>query len=235
MEGLFQYIIYFAIIFIIPMFAQFNVKSTFNKYSKVRSTSGKTGAEVARIILEENGIYDVEVERGRGFLSDHYDPRAKKIRLSPDNYDKPTVAGTAVAAHEVGHAIQHATGYAFLNFRSALFPLANIGSNFGMLLVLAGIIITGMVETSGGMGIYILWAGIGLFAFAVLFQVVTLPVEFDASSRAMKQIQSLNLVNEKEYRHSKKVLNAAAMTYVAATAVAIAELVRLILIARSQN
>lgn len=226
-------ILYFVILMIVPMLAQMNVKSTFNKYSRVRSTSGLTGREVAEEILHENGIYDVGVERGQGFLSDHYDPKNKVIRLSPHNYDKPSVAGTAVAAHEVGHAIQHATGYKFLNFRSALFPLAQLGSNFSYFLIIAGILLTAGMNSP--FGNTLLWAGIGLMAFAVLFQLVTLPVEFDASNRAMKQIESLNIVNQKEYRHAKKVLNAAAMTYVAATAVAVAELVRFILIARSQN
>ncbi|SOC38853.1 zinc metallopeptidase [Salinicoccus kekensis] len=226
-------ILYFVILMIVPMLAQMNVKSTFNKYSRVRSTSGLTGREVAEEILHENGIYDVGVERGQGFLSDHYDPKNKVIRLSPHNYDKPSVAGTAVAAHEVGHAIQHATGYKFLNFRSALFPLAQLGSNFSYFLIIAGILLTAGMNSP--FGSTLLWIGIGLMAFAVLFQLVTLPVEFDASNRAMKQIESLNIVNQKEYRHAKKVLNAAAMTYVAATAVAVAELVRFILIARSQN
>ncbi|MCD2136974.1 zinc metallopeptidase [Salinicoccus halitifaciens] len=226
-------ILYFIILMVVPMLAQMNVKSTFNKYSKVRSTSGMTGREVAEEILHENGIYDVGVERGQGFLSDHYDPKNKVIRLSPHNYDKPSVAGTAVAAHEVGHAIQHATGYKFLNFRSALFPLAQLGSNFSYFLIIAGILLTAGMNSP--FGTTLLWIGIGLMAFAVLFQLVTLPVEFDASNRAMKQIESLNIVNQKEYRHAKKVLNAAAMTYVAATAVAVAELVRFILIARSQS
>ncbi len=226
-------ILYFVILMVVPMLAQMNVKSTFNKYSRVRSTSGLTGREVAEEILHENGIYDVGVERGQGFLSDHYDPKNKVIRLSPHNFDKPSVAGTAVAAHEVGHAIQHATGYKFLNFRSALFPLAQLGSNFSYFLIIAGILLTAGMNSP--FGTTLLWIGIGLMAFAVLFQLVTLPVEFDASNRAMKQIESLNIVNQKEYRHAKKVLNAAAMTYVAATAVAVAELVRFILIARSQN
>ncbi len=228
-------IIYFIILMVVPMLAQMNVKSTFNKYSKVRSTSGLTGREVAEEILRNNGIYDVEVVRGEGFLSDHYDPKNKKIALSPDNYDTPSIAGTAVAAHEVGHAIQHATGYAFLNFRSALFPLAQLGSNLSYFLIIAGMFVTYAQGVGGTFGSMMLWGGIALMAFAVLFQVVTLPVEFDASKRAMKQIESLNIVNEKEYRHAKKVLNAAAMTYVAATAVAVAELVRFIMIARGSN
>lgn len=229
-------IIYFVILMVVPMLAQMNVKSTFNKYSKVRSTSGLTGQQVAEDILRENGIYDVTVERGQGVLTDYYDPKNKKIVLSPGNFDNPSVAGTAVAAHEVGHAIQHATGYKFLNFRSALFPLAQLGSNFSYFLIIAGIILTAAQSAAGGgLGEILLWSGIGLMAFAVLFQLVTLPVEFDASRRAMNQIEELNIVNSKEYRHAKKVLNAAAMTYVAATAVAVAELLRFIMIARSQN
>lgn len=227
-------IIYFVILMIVPMLAQMNVKSTFNKYSKVRSTSGMTGKQVAEDILRENGIYDVSVERGQGTLTDYYDPKNKKVVLSPSNYDNPSVAGTAVAAHEVGHAIQHATGYKFLSFRSALIPLATLGSNFSYFLIIAGIILTAAQSAAGGgLGEILLWSGIGLMAFAVLFQVVTLPVEFDASKRAMNQIEELNIVNSKEYRHAKKVLNAAAMTYVAATAVAVAELLRFIMIARN--
>ncbi|WP_026858061.1 zinc metallopeptidase [Jeotgalicoccus psychrophilus] len=229
-------IIYFVILMVVPMLAQMNVKSTFNKYSKVRSTSGLTGQQVAEDILRENGIYDVTVERGQGILTDYYDPKNKKIVLSPGNFDNPSVAGTAVAAHEVGHAIQHATGYKFLNFRSALFPLAQLGSNFSYFLIIAGIILTAAQSAAGGgLGEILLWSGIGLMAFAVLFQLVTLPVEFDASRRAMNQIEELNIVNSKEYRHAKKVLNAAAMTYVAATAVAVAELLRFIMIARNQS
>ncbi|CAD2073579.1 zinc metallopeptidase [Jeotgalicoccus coquinae] len=229
-------IIYFVILMVVPMLAQMNVKSTFNKYSKVRSTSGLTGQQVAEDILRENGIYDVTVERGQGVLTDYYDPKNKKIVLSPGNFDNPSVAGTAVAAHEVGHAIQHATGYKFLNFRSALFPLAQLGSNFSYFLIIAGIILTAAQSAAGGgLGEMLLWAGIGLMGFAVLFQLVTLPVEFDASRRAMNQIEELNIVNSKEYRHAKKVLNAAAMTYVAATAVAVAELLRFIMIARNSN
>ena len=230
--SLMSYIIYIVIIMAIPMWAQHNVKSNYEKYSQVRSTSGKTGREVAEEILHANGIYDVEVVRGEGFLTDHYDPKKKVVCLSPANFDRPSVAGTAIAAHEVGHAIQHAQGYAFLRFRTALVPFANIGSSLSYMLVLLGILLTTLGSAFGSTA---LWVGAGLMSLAVLFSIVTLPVEFDASSRAMKQIQSLNIVNEKEYKHAKKVLSAAAMTYVAATATAVAELVRLILIARSSD
>ena len=187
---------------------------------------------MAEEILSANGINDVDVLEGEGFLSDHYDPSKKVIRLSPANYSRPSVAGTAVAAHEVGHAIQHQQGYFFLRFRNALFPLANIGSNLSYLLIMAGIILTSMRMAIGTTA---LWIGIFLMAFAVLFSIITLPVEFDASKRAMRNIQSLHIVNDKEYKHARKVLTAAAMTYVASTAVAVAELLRFILIARSSD
>lgn len=150
----------------------------------------------------------------------------------PANFDRPSVAGTAIAAHEVGHAIQHQQGYAFLRFRSALVPLANLGSSLSYMIIMLGIILTAMGSAFGSTA---LWIGAGLMSLAVLFSIVTLPVEFDASSRAMKQITALNIVNEKEYKHAKKVLSAAAMTYVAATATAVAELVRIILIARASD
>ena len=227
---MFSFIIYFIIIMIVPMYFQYKVKSTYNKYSRVRSTSGNTGREVAEEILAANGIHDVQVLQGEGFLSDHFDPVKKRVVLSPDNFNKPTVAGTAIAAHEVGHAIQHAHGYAFLKFRTALLPLANLGSSLSYIIILAGIVLTALSNT---FGTTLLWVGIVFMSFAVLFTIITLPVEFDASKRAMRQIEKLNMVNQQEYKHAKKVLSAAAMTYVAATAVAVAELARFILIARS--
>ncbi|PTF16609.1 zinc metallopeptidase [Staphylococcus devriesei] len=227
-----SYIIYIVIIMLIPMWAQHKVKSNYEKYSQVRSTSGKTGREVAEEILHANGIYDVDVVKGQGFLTDHYDPNKKVVCLSPANFDRPSVAGTAIAAHEVGHAIQHQQGYAFLRFRTALVPLANVGSSLSYMIVMLGIILTAMGSVFGSTA---LWIGAGLMSLAVLFSIVTLPVEFDASSRAMKQITALDIVNEKEYKHAKKVLSAAAMTYVAATATAVAELVRIILMARASD
>ncbi|GGH97590.1 MULTISPECIES: zinc metallopeptidase [Mammaliicoccus] len=227
---MFSYIIYFIIIMLVPMYFQFRVKSTYNKYSRVRSTSGKTGKQVAEEILAANGIHDVEVLQGEGFLSDHFDPSKKRVVLSPANYQQPSVAGAAIAAHEVGHAIQHAQGYGFLKFRTALLPLASLGSSLSYIIILAGIVLTAMSST---FGTTLLWVGIVFMSFAVLFSLITLPVEFDASKRAMRQIEKLNMVNEQEYRHAKKVLSAAAMTYVAATAVAVAELARFILMARN--
>ncbi|MFS0781404.1 zinc metallopeptidase [Bacillus sp. 1P06AnD] len=216
-----SYLIYLAIIILIPIYAQAKVKGTYNKYSKVASSTGMTGAEVARRILDENGLYNVHVEETRGFLSDHYDPRSKVVRLSSGNYHGHSLAATAVSAHEVGHAIQDQHDYAFLRFRAAMVPVANFGSNISWVLLLIGFLanITGLVL-------------LGIFAMlaAVLFQVVTLPVEFNASSRAMDQVVSLGIISNREERETKKVLNAAAMTYVAAAAVAILELVRLVLI-----
>ncbi len=230
--SLISMIIYFVILMVIPMWAQHKVKSNYEKYSQVRSTSGKTGREVAEEILHANGIYDVDVVKGEGFLTDHYDPNKKVVCLSPANYDRPSVTGTAIAAHEVGHAIQHQQGYAPLRFRTALVPLANIGSSLSYIIIMVGIVLTALGSVFGST---VLWVGAGLMSLAVLFSIVTLPVEFNASSRAMKQITALNIVNEKEYKHAKKVLSAAAMTYVASTAVALAELARIILIARSSD
>lgn len=230
--SLISMIIYFVILMVIPMWAQHKVKSNYEKYSQVRSTSGKTGREVAEEILHANGIYDVDVVKGDGFLTDHYDPNKKVVCLSPANYGRPSVAGTAIAAHECGHAIQHQQGYVFLRFRSALVPVANLGSSLSYMVIMLGIVLTALGSAFGSTA---LWIGAGLMSLAVLFSIVTLPVEFDASSRAMKQITALNIVNEKEYKHAKKVLSAAAMTYVASTAVALAELARIILIARSSD
>ncbi|SBB13328.1 Neutral zinc metallopeptidase family [Staphylococcus aureus] len=232
MSSIFTMIIYFVILMVLPLWAQHKVKSNYEKYSQVRSTSGKTGREVALEILHANGIYDVEVVKGEGFLTDHYDPKKKVVSLSPANYDRPSVAGTAIAAHEVSHAIQDHQGYWFLRFRAALVPVANLGSSLSYMIIMLGIILTAIGSAFGSTA---LWIGAGLMSLAVLFSIVTLPVEFDASSRAMKQITALNIVNEKEYKHARKVLSAAAMTYVAATAVAVAELVRIILLARSSD
>jgi Zn-dependent membrane protease YugP len=220
------YLIYFAIIVLIPLWAQMKVKSTFARYSRVASSSYRRGAEVAREILNANGLYDVGVEEGQGFLSDHYDPRSKTVRLSPENYHGHSIAAAAVAAHECGHAIQDSQGYAFLRFRHALVPVANFGSNVSWILIMIGIFahLTGM-----------LLLGIIFMAAAVLFQVITLPVEFNASSRALKQVVSLGLVSNQEQREARKVLSAAALTYVAAAAVAVLELLRLLLIYTGMN
>ena len=219
-------IIYFVLILILPLYAQFKVKSTYNKFAKVGARNGMTGAEVARMILDHHGLTDVRVVPTQGVLSDHYNPATKTVALSEANYYESSLAGIAVAAHEVGHALQHAQAYAFLTFRSKLVPVANISSNASWIFVIIGM----LAQLPG-----LLLVGIVLLAAGVLFQVVTLPVEFDASKRAMQEVTSLGIIGPDEERPAKKVLNAAAMTYVAAAAVAILELVRLLLIFKSMN
>jgi uncharacterized protein len=220
------YLVYFAIIVLIPLWAQMRVKGTFSRYSRVPSSTHMRGAEVARQMLNANGLYNVAVEEGRGFLSDHYDPRTKTVRLSPENYHGHSIAAAAVAAHECGHAIQDSVGYTFLRIRHALVPVANLGSNVSWVLIMIGI----FAQMSG-----MLLLGIIFMAAAVLFQIITLPVEFNASNRAMEQVAALGLVGNGEEREAKKVLNAAALTYVAAAAVAVLELLRLVLIFTGMN
>ncbi|ARK30331.1 zinc metallopeptidase [Halalkalibacter krulwichiae] len=220
------FLIYFILLLIIPIWAQMRVKGAYRKYSQVHASSGLTGAQVARKILDDNGLYDVRIEETRGTLTDHYDPRSKVVRLSTDNYHGTSVAGAAVAAHEVGHAMQDAEGYAFLRFRHALVPVASFGSNASFFLILAGILM-------GASGFILL--GIFAMAAAVLFQLVTLPVEFNASSRAMEQIVSTGVIRNDEERETRKVLNAAALTYVAGALVALLELARFILMYIGMN
>src|SRR5690625_4125177 len=216
-----QYLIYFALLMIIPMWAQAKVQRTYKKYSQVATSSQMTGAQVARKILDDNGLFDVRIEEVKGVLTDHYDPRQKVVRLSTDNFHGYSMAASAVAAHDVGHAIQDAEEYAFLKFRTSLDPLASFGSNSAMFIIIAGIIFSQP---------NLLLLGIIFMAFAVLFQLVTLPVEFNASTRAMDQLVSIGIIQNNEERETKKVLDAAALTYVAAAIVAVAELVRFILI-----
>ncbi len=197
------------------------VKGTYNKFSKVASQRGMTGAQVARMILDQHGLTDVRVVPTQGVLSDHYNPATKTVALSESNYYESSLAGIAVAAHEVGHAIQHKEAYSFLTLRSKLVPVANISSNMSWIFVLIGI----FASSSG-----FLLLGIVLLAAGVVFQIVTLPVEFDASKRAMNEVVSLGIIGNNEEAGARKVLNAAAMTYVAAAAVAVLELLRLVLI-----
>lgn len=222
-----MFLIYLIIIIALPLYSQFKVKNTYNKYARVRSTSGMTGAEVARMILDRNGLDNVKVVETQGVLSDHYNPLTKTVALSSDNYHNASVAGTAVAAHEVGHAIQDAQDYAFLRFRHRLAPVANITSNASWIFIMAGLFFSSMNNLLG--------IGIVLMAVGVLFQIVTLPVEFNASSRAMNQVVELGIIRNEEEPHAKKVLSAAALTYVAAAAVAVLELLRLVLIFQNRE
>ncbi|MFJ5564609.1 zinc metallopeptidase [Lysinibacillus xylanilyticus] len=216
-----MYIVYFAIIMLLPLYAQMKVKGTYNKFAKESTMKGQTGAEVARAILDANGLYDVRVVPTQGVLSDHYNPATKTVALSESNFYEASIAGAAVAAHEVGHAIQHKEAYSMLTLRSKLVPVANISSNMSWIFVMIGIF-----ASSSNM----LLLGIVLLAAGVVFQLVTLPVEFDASKRALVQMNSLGIITNEEERPARKVLSAAALTYVAAAAVAVLELLRLVLI-----
>lgn len=204
------------------IWAQARVSSTYSKYSKVMSRTGMTGAQAAQRILQLSGIYDVRIEHVAGNLTDHYDPSNKVLRLSDSVYGSPSVAAIGVAAHECGHAVQHDKGYAPLRFRSALVPVANIGSKAGIPLILLGALL-GMNQT-------LIHIGIWVFALAVLFQVVTLPVEFNASGRALAMLGDYGMLDRDETNGCRKVLKAAALTYVAAAASAILQLLRLVLL-----
>lgn len=208
----------------LSLYAQFKVKSTFNKYLKVPSEKGLDGALAAQKILDASGLHDVKLEMTTGKLSDHYDSRSKTVRLSPEVYKGTSLASLGVAAHEVGHAIQHNNGYYPLEVRNAFVPVAQLGSNLSFPLILIGFIMgsTGLVT-----------AGIYLFTAVVLFQIVTLPVEFNASNRAIANLQGYGIIVPQETAGVKKVLKAAAMTYVAAVVVSLLNLLRLILISRN--
>ncbi|MCW2921059.1 MAG: peptidase [Thermoleophilia bacterium] len=209
---------------ILGFVAQRRVTGTFEQWSQVRGSTGRTGAEIARAILDRNGLQNVEVLATPGALSDHYDPRKRTINLSEPVFGSNSVAAVSVAAHEVGHAIQHQKAYAPLAIRSALFPVASFGSASFMPLFLAGMVLMFLGQTS--IGTYAFLAAIVLFAFGVLFQLVTLPVEFDASRRAKGQLQELTLLpaGGQEAVGAQKVLSAAALTYVAAALAAVAQL-----------
>ncbi len=223
-----QYIYILIPAFILALYAQSKVNSTFNKYSRVRSSSGMTGAEVAEELMHRAGIYDVRIERVRGNLTDHYDPAHKVLRLSDPVYSSTSLAAIGVAAHETGHAVQHSVGYAPLSLRSAMVPLTNFSSNLAMPLIFLGILFG--YNSGSNFGYILIQGGIILFALAVLFSIVTLPVEFNASSRAVKMLGNYGILSSDELEPVKKVLGAAALTYVAAAISAILSLLRLVLI-----
>ncbi|MDE6957689.1 MAG: zinc metallopeptidase [Lachnospiraceae bacterium] len=209
---------------VICMLASVKVKSTYAKYASVRSMSGTTGKDAAERILRGAGIYDVRVEHISGQLSDHYDPRSKVLRLSDSTYASASVAAIGVAAHECGHAIQHATGYAPLRFRGALVPAANLGATIAWPLIIFGLLI------NGSSSLLLINIGIIAFSMAVLFHLVTLPVELNASGRAIKILRGSGLLREEEVGAVKKVLSAAALTYVAGAASSILQLLRILII-----
>lgn len=207
---------------LLSLAASGRVKSTFARFKRIRSASGLTGAMAAQRILRAAGITDVQVVHIQGSLTDHYDPRSKRLALSDDVFGSDSLAAVGVAAHECGHAIQHATGYAPLEFRSAIVPAANIGANLSWPLFVAGLIFS--IQP-------LITVGIVLFSLAVLFQLVTLPVEINASARALQNLEGLGILGENEIKGARKVLSAAALTYVAALASSILQLLRLLILA----
>ena len=222
---------YYYLVLVVPtlilsMIAQILVKSTFSKYSQIRCSKSITGQDAARLLMRENSINDVAIEAVGGSLTDHYDPGAKKLRLSDPVYNQPSIAAVGVAAHETGHAIQHAKHYGPLVLRSTLVPVANIGSRAGPILAMAGLFLSIPL---------LLDIGIVLFAGAVVFYIITLPVEFNASARALAILRSGNVLTQEELIGVKKVLGAAAMTYVASALTAIMSLLRLVLISRGRR
>lgn len=207
---------------ILSFYAQYKVQSTFQRYLQLASRSGYTGAQVARMILDGQGLTDVLIEQVGGRLTDHYDPRKRVLRLSREVYYGNSIASLGVAAHESGHAIQHAYGYAPLSIRNAIVPIVNFSSRAAFIFIFAGLFLAGST--------ILLDIGIYMFAAVVLFQLITLPVEFNASSRAIELLAGGGYVSRDEERHVRKVLNAAALTYVASAATAVAQLFRLLMI-----
>ena len=223
------YIIIVLPFVILSLIISGNVKLTFSRYSRTKAECGMTGREVARAILNANGLTDVQVVSIGGSLTDHYDPRTKIVSLSEDVYNSSSMAAIGVAAHECGHAIQHAKGYAPLKLRNKMIPVTNFGAKLAIPLIIAGIFLSYLGEYFA----IVAYVGVGCFALSALFQLVTLPVEFNASSRALAILDNSGNFSQKELRASKRVLSAAALTYVAALAVTLAQLLRLLIIVLS--
>lgn len=223
------YLVFIVPCVILSLFCQFKVQSNFSKYSRIPNSRHMTGAQAAEYVLRHNGVTGVVIEHFSGSLTDHFDPRSNVIRLSDSVYSSMSVAAIGVAAHEAGHAVQHANGYIPNKIRSAILPIANIGSKLSWILILIGLIFYAKIGT------ILLNIGIILFSASVLFTVATLPVEFDASRRALRCFRETNLIVGEEYDGAKKVLQAAAMTYVASAVTSIMQLLRLIFISRRRN
>lgn len=205
----------------ITLGAQAYINSNYSKYSKVNSNNNLKGSEVARLILDSNGLTNIEVVEVNGYLSDHYDPKKKRVALSSSNYNSSSIAGVSVAAHECGHAIQDKENYSFMRLRASLVPITNLSSYAGYIAILLGIIL-GALD--------FIWIGIALEGVILLFQIITLPVEFNASQRALRELEKYNLLNNQEISQGKKVLTSAALTYVASVATTLIQIFRLILI-----
>ncbi len=233
----YTYIIFVVPALILSLIAQVLVKGRFSRFDKIISKRNLTGAQAAQLLLQKNNIYDVKIVHINGQLSDNYNPSTKILSLSDSTYNSTSIAAIGVAAHETGHAIQHAVGYSPLSLRSTLVPAANIGSQFGPTLAVLGIIFGGTSKASDYISIFQLITNIGiiLFTLAVLFYIITLPVEFNASRRALKILRDSNTLNTTELKGVKKVLSAAAMTYVASAITAIGSLIRLIVLSNRRH
>ena len=223
------YLVFIVPCIIITLICQIKVQSTFSKYSKIRNSRNITGAQAAEYVLRQNGVTGVRIEHVSGSMTDHFDPRTNVIRLSDTVYNSNSVAAVGVACHEAGHAVQHAVGYLPNKIRGIILPMAKIGSQLSWILILLGLIFTAKV------GFVLLYIGIVLFSLSVLFTIATLPVEFNASKRALECIRESDLLYGDEYTGAKRILQAAAMTYVASALTAIMQLLRLIVIARSRR
>ncbi len=230
----YTYILFMIPCIIISLICQVRVKTAFSKYGSIPNSRGMTGAQAAEYVLRQNGVTDVRIECVKGKLTDHYDPRNNVIRLSEAVYNVNSVAAVGVAAHEAGHAVQTAKNYTPNKIRGAILPVARIGSSISWILIMLGFLFA-YRSSSNLAGMYLLYGGIILFSASVLFTIVTLPVEFDASRRALKCIREGNLLREDEYKGAKSVLTAAAMTYVASAVTAIMQLLRLLLIVNRRD
>ena len=241
--GYFEYLLWMLPALIISLIAQAKVKSTYSKYSKVINRMGLTGAEAARRVLSAGGVTNVQITSVGGNLTDHFDPRTNTIRLSDGVYGRNTVAAVGIAAHEAGHALQHAEGYLPNKIRSVLVPITNIGSRIGWILIIIGFAMSGVsyyyystpTTYDSPVGDTLVFVGILLYSTSLLFTLITLPVEFNASKRALKIIESTGMLQGEEYEGAKKTLTAAAMTYVAAALTALLQLLRIITIARRRR
>lgn len=229
-----EFVLYIALILamVLALFAQIKVSNTFNRYSRVATRQGRCAEEVARMMLHAEGVHDVRIERVHGRLSDHYDPRSKTLRLSDGVYGNASAAAIGVACHEAGHAIQHARAYAPLKLRSALVPVTSFASRVWWIIVLLGSLLIGVGGYLGQstLGLTVVYAGIALFAFTTLFQLITLPCELDASNRAMRAMRQTGYFESSELVGARRVLSAAALTYVAAAVVSLVQLLRLVMI-----
>lgn len=214
-------------VLLLSLYAQFKVKATFKKYSKIPSAWGKSGVTVAQEIMQQNLLFDLEIEEGKGNLTDFYDPRSKKVVLSPENYRGNSIASLSVTAHEIGHALQDKSGYNPLQWRHTILPVANLGSRLAFPLFIIGLIFSQLEQLMN--------VGIILFAGVVVFQLITLPVEFNASARAIKILKNGGYLTPNEIPMARQVLNAAALTYVAATAVAVVHLLRMVILSGSRD